>query len=161
MVHCVYTYYTVSKKFTFLFGSTTKKGSVCPKSLGLSPKGWVCPSVPKKAGSSPELLHVLPVLVSSGDEDADRPDSPKVLERRVQKEEHQMREKLKELFFVFNHRLFDSLLKMAKTSIDLLRKRLFYQPYVSSSGFRHSSSAKLRFLNQKLPRIAVVKVGQN
>jgi len=42
-----------------------------------------------------------------------------------------MRDKLKELFNGFNHRLFDSLLKMARSSIDLLRKRLFYQPYVS------------------------------
>jgi len=66
-----------------------------------------------------------------GDDDADRPDNPKELERRVQKEEHQMRDKLKELFNGFNHRLFDSLLKMARSSIDLLRKRLFYQPYVS------------------------------
>jgi len=55
-----------------------------------------------------------------------------------------MREKLKELFSVFNHRLFDSLLKMAKTSIDLLRKRLFYQPYVCLCGFRHSLSAGCR-----------------
>jgi len=39
-----------------------------------------------------------------------------------------MRDKLKELFTRFNHRLFDSLLKMAKSSIDLLRRRLFYQP---------------------------------
>jgi len=68
-------------------------------------------------------------LASLG-EDEDRPDNPKELERRVQKEEHLMREKLKELFSGFNHRLFDSLLKMAKASIDLLRKRLFYQPYV-------------------------------
>jgi len=64
----------------------------------------------------------------TADDDADRPDNPKELERRVQKEENQMRDKLKELFSGFNHRLFDSLLKMAKTSIDLLRKRLFYQP---------------------------------
>jgi len=64
----------------------------------------------------------------AGDDDADRADNPRELERRVQKEEHQMRDKLKELFSGFNHRLFDSLLKMAKTSIDLLRKRLFYQP---------------------------------
>jgi len=49
-----------------------------------------------------------------------------------------MREKLKELFSGFNHRLFDSLLKMAKASIDLLRKRLFYQPCVSGT---HLSTA--------------------
>jgi len=41
-----------------------------------------------------------------------------------------MRDKLRELFSGFNHRLSDSLLKMAKASIDLMRKRLFYQPYV-------------------------------
>jgi len=66
----------------------------------------------------------------AGDDDADRwsSEARKELERLVQKEEHQMRDKLKELFSGFNHRLFDSLLKMAKTSIDLLRKRLFYQP---------------------------------
>jgi len=39
-----------------------------------------------------------------------------------------MRDKLRELFSAFNYRLFDSLLKMAKSSIDLLRKRIFYQP---------------------------------
>jgi len=60
-------------------------------------------------------------------DDTDRPDNPKELQRRVQKEEAQMREKLKELFTGFNHRLFDSLLKMAKTSLDVLRKRLLYQ----------------------------------
>jgi len=62
--------------------------------------------------------------------DRERPDNPKEMERRVQKEEHSMRDKLRELFSGFNHRLSDSLLKMAKASIDLMRKRLFYQPYV-------------------------------
>ena len=76
-----------------------------------------------------------------------------LLAKRSKKEEFSLRDKLKELFQTFNHRLIDALAKATKQSLDTLRRRNSYTPsghrFISSSNVTASKNKNCR----RIPKI--------